>query len=60
MFRDMTAVLLSKLLTREDMREGMQDVLQWCWCTLAETDATNNISRYDTAADAVKRTGFFG
>jgi hypothetical protein len=46
-FRDMTALLLSKLLTREDVGEAMQELLKWCWSTLAAADKTNAIGRYD-------------
>jgi hypothetical protein len=45
-FRDMTALLLSKLLTREEMHAEMQEVLQWCWSTLAASDKANAIGRY--------------
>lgn len=46
-FRDMTALLLSKLLTREDMNQSMHDVMQWCWGTLSSKDTSGAIGRCD-------------
>jgi hypothetical protein len=41
----MTAVLLSKLLTRDDTSMHMHCMLQWCWETLSDPSARQCMNR---------------